>query len=661
MRPPLTAFAAKGQRCRHHQLFVACVRIHSQQRCASTFLQTPPLPNSASRPRAIYESDSRATRCFSTTARRRSSLELHEKAVEKIAQSVRGFFEKGEKFRIFHGSTNSTRSTLKRNLVDTSNLSNVLEVDIKRKTCLVQPNVPMDRLVEATLKHGLVPPVVMEFPGITVGGGYSGTSGESSSFKHGFFDRTINRVEMVLADGKVTNLSPTEKSDLFNGAAGAVGTFGVTTLVELQLHDAKKYVETTYHPVSSMTEATKKLKEATSSPGLDYVDGIMYSKTHGAIITGRLTDEKYGLKVQRFSGAWDPWFYLHVKDQIKNNKPVTEAIPLAEYLFRYDRGGFWVGASAFEYFKFPFNRFTRWFLDDFIHTRMMYSALHASGQSKKYVVQDLALPYSTAEKFVDYTDETFGIYPLWLCPLKQNPLPTMHPHYAATEKDGKTLQQMLNIGLWGTGPENHEEFVRKNRDLERKLKELGGMKWFYAHTYYTENEFWELFDRSWYEKLRAKYNATPLPNVYEKVKVDVEAEKAEKAATSFWRTAWPFAGFYGIKKAIESRSYIAARGSVWKQFGRVSNDEPNNLVQEQAVIEGHVASIIAAGSDPSADVNEALVYTREQCRYLLPNDALFDATDRSDENLKLALNLLNKKFNVSGKIRSIKEQDRNTL
>jgi FAD/FMN-containing dehydrogenase len=43
----------------------------------------------------------------------------------------------------------------------------------------------------------------MEFPGITVGGGYSGTSGESSSFKHGYFDQTINWVEMVLATGEI--------------------------------------------------------------------------------------------------------------------------------------------------------------------------------------------------------------------------------------------------------------------------------------------------------------------------------------------------------------------------------------------------------------------------------------------------------------------------
>lgn len=501
-------------------------------------------------------------------------MNTHNKTVEGISERVQGFYERKEKFRISHGSTNSTRHTLKKNLVDTSSLSHVLRVNTDNKTCLVEPNVSMDRLVEATLKHGLVPPVVMEFPGITVGGGYSGTSGESSSFKHGFFDRTINSVEMVLADGEVVSISPREKADLFHGAAGAVGSMGVTTLVELQLRDAKKFVETTYHPVSNMTEAIQKLKEATGDQELDYVDGIMFSKTQGAIITGRLTDEvKNGLPVQCFSNASDPWFYLHVKDRIaKTTGPTIEAIPLAEYLFRYDRGGFWVGASAFDYFKFPFNKFTRWFLDDFLHTRMMYTALHASGQSKKYVVQDLALPYSTAEDFVNYTDEAFGIYPLWLCPLKQNPLPTMHPHSTEYEADGKTLKQMLNIGLWGWGPQDHDAFIIANRDLERKLRELGGMKWLYAHTYYDEAEFWQMYDREWYDQLREKYDATSLPSVYEKVKVDIKDERGPEAETSsIFKSllkTWPLSGFYGIKKAIDSKTYLQARKAEWRSYSR---------------------------------------------------------------------------------------------
>ncbi|KAF4630228.1 hypothetical protein G7Y89_g7911 [Cudoniella acicularis] len=530
----------------------------------SRLTSTPPFPSA---------------RAFSTSPPLRDdALAAHTQAVAKIASDVRSYYTRGQKWRIFHGSTNSTRDLKtkgKTNFVDTSSLNRVLSIhgEGKGMKCLVEPNVPMDRLVEATLKEGLVPKVVMEFPGITVGGGYSGTSGESSSFRHGFFDRTVEKVEMVMGDGEVCTLSENKKGDLFRGAAGAVGTFGVTTAVELQLQKARRFVKTTYWPVKGMGEAVEMLKEATREAEVDYVDGIMFSPTSGAIITGRLTDElNEGINVQRFSGAWDPWFYLHVQDSIAsspNNTPKTEAIPLAEYLFRYDRGGFWVGASAFKYFNFPFNRFTRWFLDDFLHTRMMYTALHASGQSKKYIVQDLALPYSTAEKFVEYTDKEFGIYPLWLCPLKQSPSPTMHPHSAETNPDG-SLKDMLNIGLWGDGPSNHDEFVNKNRGLENKLRELGGMKWLYAHTYYSEDEFWAQFDREWYEGLRKKYKVETLPSVYEKVRVDVEAEKrdVESAGGGWWKRRWPWAGFYGIKKAIESRSYVEARRSVWKEFGR---------------------------------------------------------------------------------------------
>ncbi|KAF2102758.1 FAD binding domain-containing protein [Rhizodiscina lignyota] len=497
-------------------------------------------------------------------------MQTHRKAVAEIAATVRSHFERNESFRINHGSTNSTRQMARRGrTVDISALSNVLQVDTQKKTALVEPNVPMDRLVEATMKHNLIPPVVMEFPGITVGGGYAGTAGESSSFKHGFFNETMNSVEMVLASGDLITASNSEHSDLFHGAAGAVGSFGITTLVELQLIRAKKYVKATYHPVHAVPEALEKVKEMVQDPELDYVDGILFSKTHGAIITGQLTDDlPSASEIQRFSRANDPWYYLHVQDRTSQSpgKPIVEYIPTADYCFRYDRGGFWVGRSAFQYFNFPFNSFTRWWLDEFMHTRMLYRALHASGQSRKYVVQDLALPFSTAETFINYTDQSFGIWPLWLCPLRQSRLPTLHPHNPETEPDGKSLKPLINIGLWGWGPSNPREFIAKNRELEQKLRELGGMKWLYAQTYYGEDEFWQMFDRQWYEALREKYNAKSLPSVWNKVHVDVEAEEAAIAGSwSGWlKSVWPVSGIWGLYKAIQSGEYLIARRSTWK-------------------------------------------------------------------------------------------------
>ena len=491
-------------------------------------------------------------------------MEKHHRVVSHVVATVKDYFSRKELFRISHGSTNSTRPNTKKRVVDISELRNVLKVDTQSRTALVEPNVPMDRLVEATLPHGLVPPVVMEFPGITVGGGYAGTAGESTSFRYGFFDRTINSVEMVLADGELVTASEQQNADLFRGAAGAVGTLGVTTMVELQLIEARKFVKTTYHPTSSTSAAIKKVQEETNNAKNHYVDGILFSSSHGAVVTGEMTDEiPTETKPQTFSKPWDPWFYLHVEDKTRSaSGPVTEYIPLAEYMFRYDRGGFWVGRSAFKYMNFPFNKYTRWFLDDFCHTRMLYRALHASGEVDRYVVQDMALPYPNAENFIEYTDDKFCIWPLWLCPLKQSPQPTMHPH----TKGDLAADQMLNIGLWGFGPSNKEEYLEKNRQLEKTLGELGGMKWLYAHTYYSKDEFWSQFDREWYDKLRTKYRAMTFPDVHEKVHVDIEKHK--QLVRSGWgrwiRSFWPLGGFWGLAKAIQSGDWRIPRNSTWR-------------------------------------------------------------------------------------------------
>lgn len=498
-------------------------------------------------------------------------LNRHKNDVAAIAAQVKDLYKRREPFRINHGSTNSTRQSVfaRKRTIDISDLKYVLSVDVESRTVLVEPNVPMDRLAETTLKYGLVPPVVMEFPGITVGGGYAGTSGESSSFKYGFFDRTINYIEMVLANGEVVTASRTERPDLFHGGAGACGSLGITTLVELQLIEAKKYVETTYHPVASMPAAVNRIQDLVKfEDRYDYIDGILYSKTEGVVITGHLTDEKKDHPVRKFSRAEDPWFYLHVKESVSGrDDSITEYIPLDEYLFRYDRGGFWVGHSAFRYFYTPFNSFMRRYLDKYLHTRMLYTALHASRHAKPYVVQDLALPVATASEFVEFTDKTFGIYPLWLCPLRQSPQPTFHPHSMVAGPNEST-KPMLNIGLWGYGPSKRDAFVKANRDLEIKLRELGGTKWLYASTYYSEKDFWSIYGRDWYDALRQKYHATSLPSVYEKVKNDVEAE-TEAVKSSWWLwflSFWPVSGFWSLWKANASGQYLLADKSKWESI-----------------------------------------------------------------------------------------------
>lgn len=525
-------------------------------------------------------------------------MDVHHEAVQEIAATVRSFYEREEPYRIFHGSTNSTRPKGAMRAVDISALSHVISVDAVNKTMLVEPNVPMDGLVEASLPHGLVPPVVMEFPGITAGGGFAGTGGESSSFRHGFFDDTVRSVEMVLADGEVVTASREERPDLFRAAPGAVGTLGIVTMLEISLIKARKYVHTRYHRTNCAAEAVKIIQKETNTPENDYVDGILFAKGHGVVISGSLTDEKPDdVKPQTFSGAWDPWFYLHAEERTSAHgecyaSTPEDYIPLAEYLFRYDRGAYWVGRFVVMYWLMPFNRFSRWLLDDLLHTRMLYRA-RDTGESNTFTIQDIAMPFETAENLVDYLVREHPIWPLWLCPMKRRAPPTFHPFTSppntdapsgprnilglpAPPKQQQQQQMMLNIGVWGhEGTFSPLVFVEKNRALEAKVHELGGMKWLYAHVYQLEGEFWATYGgREWYDALRDKYKASALPSVYDKVHVKKEGEAVAAAARQgaasryeWLKGYWPIGGIWGSLAALATKEHLLHRNAAWKWKG----------------------------------------------------------------------------------------------
>lgn len=100
-------------------------------------------------------------------------MDAHESTVAALASQVARFSASKTPFRIYHGSTLSTRKSSRERsqIIDVSSLDRVLQFNELEKTVLVEPNVPMDKLVEATMAKGLLPKVVMELPNITVGGG----------------------------------------------------------------------------------------------------------------------------------------------------------------------------------------------------------------------------------------------------------------------------------------------------------------------------------------------------------------------------------------------------------------------------------------------------------------------------------------------------------
>ncbi len=434
----------------------------------------------------------------------------HVVDVQRVQDQVRSFCVQKKKVKIYHGSTNSTRALRfeRDRMIDISAFDRILAINPDEQYTLVEPNVPMDKLVTASLQFGLVPPVVMEFPGITVGGGIQGGAGESSSFRYGLFHDCCLEYEIVLGNGEVRTVSPEQHADLFYGTACSYGSLGIITLVKLRLVPAKKFIHLTYRTVTSFEEAIQSTQRIIKNTA-DFVDGIMFSKNLGVVMSGKFSDEQ-SIPVATFRQPLDEWFFLHANTIAHKHRLYDERIPIADYLFRYDRGGFWVGQYGFRLLRVPFVRLFRVLLNRMFKTRTLFRVLHATNLSQRYLVQDISLPQESVLKFLEFVDSKLHIYPLWLCPLKPGQHDKLSPNFL-------TANGVINVGVWGEASHDYARFIAMNRELETVVMKLHGRKVLYAHQYYPPDEFWKVYDGAWYRALRKKYFAdTVFPDVYEK-------------------------------------------------------------------------------------------------------------------------------------------------
>lgn len=463
-------------------------------------------------------------------------MEQHTEKVIEISSKARYLYDRCRGFQSYHGSTHCTRESPKTrtNTTDTTSLNRVLHVDIDKRVVLVEPNVSMGNLVATTLPRGLIPPVVMGLPSITAGGGFAGTSGASSSFRHGFFDRTVTQIEVVLANGQVMRASTTENAELFYGAAASFGTLGVVTLLEIQLVPAKSLIRLEYRPLSSVSQAVSEIQRYTADTDCQYLDGIMYRRDKGVVCAGYLSDKaSESTQVQRFTRSTDPGFYMHVEDILSRGKPTQEYIPLVDYLFHAG------------------------------------NAVHGSGLFRQNTIQNAAVPYDGASELIDYLDDSFGQYPIRLCPVRQttscfdsSKVHGLMAQHHPSKSILKGPEMLLNIGIQGPGPKPEEECVEFNRSIERKVHALGGQKWLYARTYHTEAEFWSIYDRQYFDRLRRRYHAIYMPTLYEKVRARVEEEHG-------CMELWPLRGSHGLIHSVVQTEYLLDRS---KRFNVFSGD-----------------------------------------------------------------------------------------
>jgi FAD/FMN-containing dehydrogenase len=367
--------------------------------------------------------------------------------------------------------------------IDVSDLTSILSVDPISRTAVAESGVMFCDLVEATLRHGLVPIVVPELKTITIGGAVSGCSIESMSYRYGGFHDTCLEYEVVTAHGEVLTVTPNNEHALvFQMVHGSFGTLGVLTKLTFKLVPAKPYVRVDYERYHNITDYQAAIQRHYKAQDVDFMDGIIHRPNLMVLSVGRFVD-----KVP-YTNAYD-WTKVYYASTARLDHDYMKT---SDYFFRYDRGVTNVHPKSF------IGRLLLGKILDSGTTLRLADKLNFMFKTDRpTVILDVFLPFSQAPAFMAWFEQEIGHFPLWCVPYKRvHDYEWLDNSFYANMKD----ELFLDLAIYGM---EQPEGKNIHRMIEEKLRELGGVKTLISHNYYSQEEFWQIWNKDNYEKVKA--------------------------------------------------------------------------------------------------------------------------------------------------------------
>jgi len=118
-------------------------------------------------------------------------------------------------------------------VIDMSAMSAIGEIRPDR--VVVEAGATWGAVLDATLAHGLTPPVLTNYLGLSIGGtiAIGGIGGASSA--HGLQTDNVLELDVVTGGGQELTCSPSAHPDLFDAVRGGLGKCGIVTRATLRL------------------------------------------------------------------------------------------------------------------------------------------------------------------------------------------------------------------------------------------------------------------------------------------------------------------------------------------------------------------------------------------------------------------------------------------
>lgn len=411
--------------------------------------------------------------------------------------------------RLAKPTSNLFRARAKRDApgLDTSGLTGVISVDPDSKTADVAGMCSYEDLVAATLPYGLSPLVVPQLKTITLGGAVTGLGIESASFRNGLPHESVLEMDILTGSGEVLTASPEQHTDLFRAFPNSYGTLGYSVRLRIELETVKPFVSLQHIRFHTLADLVAEMDRIVDTGGyngqpVDYLDGVVFSADESYLCLGTQTTTPG--PVSDYTGSDIYYRSIQHAAGVKDDR-----LTIHDYLWRWDTDWFWCsrafGAQNPTIRRLWPRRYRRssvyWKLigyDQKFNIADRIEARHGRPPRER-VVQDVEVPIEGIEEFLSWFLDNVPIEPIWLCPLRLRdqggwPLYPLRAHHT-----------YVNAGFWSSVPVGPSEGYT-NRLIEGKISDLHGHKSLYSDSFYSREEFDELYGGETYRTVKKIYD-----------------------------------------------------------------------------------------------------------------------------------------------------------
>ena len=433
------------------------------------------------------------------------ALQNYELKKQALITQIKQMHSEHQPIGLYKNTSNlfRNRSQLSKGM-DVRQFNQVLAIDPVNLFVDVEGMTTYDSLVNECLKFQCLPTVVPQLKTITVGGALTGCGIESSSFKFGLMHETVTAFEVLLADGRVVLCTAeNEHKDLFFGFPNSYGTLGYALRIRIKLYPVKPFVKLVHEKHTDSEQYFNVLNDRClknrATGAVAFLDGVAFAKNELYITSAEFVDQ---------APYASDYTYMSIYYQsVKQRK--EDYLTTLDYIWRWDTDWFW--CSKVFYAQNPFIRFFfgKKRLNSasysrirkyFSHNKLAQTIYNMFYKKTESVIQDVQIPIKNTVEFLDFFEKNIDIHPIWLCPTMS------YNHSRRFDLYFMTPDVLyVNFGFWDF-KRYHQEDGYYNRMIEKEVVRLSGVKSLYSSSYYTEDEFWAIYNKDVWQLLKNRYD-----------------------------------------------------------------------------------------------------------------------------------------------------------